>query len=154
VDLIGELKRVVDALRRERLPYALCGGIALAVHGFPRFTKDIDLLVRPADVARILRVVRRLGYRVSAGSLTFQRGRRTETTIHRVSKFAGEEFLTLDLVELSPALAPVWRQRERHRWAGRVIRVVSAAGLARMKKTAGRKQDLADLEKLRRGPPP
>jgi hypothetical protein len=151
VNLIEELKRLVDALRRGRLPYAVCGGIALAAHGFPRFTKDIDLLVRPSDVERILRVVRGLGYRVSAGSMTFHRGQRAETTIHRVSKFVGEEFLTLELVEVSPTLASVWRQRERHRWEGRVIQVVSAAGLARMKKAAGRKQDLADLEKLKGG---
>ena len=143
---------MVDGLRRERLPYGVCGGIALAVHGFPRFTKDIDLLVRRPDVERILRVVRRLGYRVSAGSMTLHPGRRTETTIHRVSKFVGEEFLTLDLVIVSPALASVWKQRERHRWEGRVIHVVSAAGLARMKKAAGRKQDLADLEKLKGDP--
>ena len=151
MDLIEELKRVVDGMRRERLPYAVCGGIALAVHGFPRFTKDIDLLVRRSDVERMLRVVRKMGYRVSAGSMTLHRGRRNETTIHRVSKFVGEEFVTLDLVEVSPALMSVWKQRERHRWEGRVIQVVSAGGLARMKRAAGRKQDLADLEKLKGG---
>ncbi len=27
--------------------YGLCGGLAVAVHGYPRFTKDIDILIRP-----------------------------------------------------------------------------------------------------------
>ena len=48
MDLHQELVQLIDALEAAGAEYALCGGLALAVHGHPRFTKDIDLLV-PAE---------------------------------------------------------------------------------------------------------
>ena len=33
------------------IPYAICGGQAVALHGSPRMTQDIDLLVAPANLA-------------------------------------------------------------------------------------------------------
>ena len=42
----GSCSRRVRALERAKVPYALCGGLAVALHGFPRATKDIDLLSR------------------------------------------------------------------------------------------------------------
>ena len=51
LDLYDELKAVLSALEKAEVPYALCGGLALAVYGHPRATVDIDLLV-PADFVR------------------------------------------------------------------------------------------------------
>jgi hypothetical protein len=48
VDLISELERVVDALGAAGVEYALCGGLAVALHGHVRATREIDLLI-PAD---------------------------------------------------------------------------------------------------------
>ena len=53
-DLIAELEQLVDALHADAAEYALCGGLALAVHGHPRATKDIDLLVRAEAVPHLL----------------------------------------------------------------------------------------------------
>lgn len=39
-DLERELELVIDAFTAKGVAYALCGGLALAVHGFPRATKD------------------------------------------------------------------------------------------------------------------
>jgi hypothetical protein len=41
VDLVGELNLIVNALEESGLDYALCGGIAVAIHGYPRATRDI-----------------------------------------------------------------------------------------------------------------
>jgi hypothetical protein len=38
-----ELLSILEALDAADTSYALCGGLALAVHGHPRFTKDIEL---------------------------------------------------------------------------------------------------------------
>ena len=62
MDLHEELARLVDALADCEVEYALCGGLALAVHGFPRFTKDIDLLVRKEDVEGIVEAARDRGF--------------------------------------------------------------------------------------------
>lgn len=44
LDLIAELEAVLGALAREQIEYALCGGIALSVHGHVRATTAKDLL--------------------------------------------------------------------------------------------------------------
>lgn len=59
---VTELEALVDALNGDGVPYALCGGLALGIHGHPRTTIDIDLLVEAADVSRALVVAKRVGF--------------------------------------------------------------------------------------------
>jgi hypothetical protein len=51
LDLIAELESIIDALVREGVEYAVCGGLALGILGHPRMTTDIDLLILPGDVS-------------------------------------------------------------------------------------------------------
>ncbi len=39
------LERVVNALNKSKIPYAIVGGVAVALHGAPRGTIDIDLVI-------------------------------------------------------------------------------------------------------------
>jgi len=39
------VKRVLEALEREQVRYAVIGGAALNLHGLARFTKDLDLVI-------------------------------------------------------------------------------------------------------------
>ena len=41
----NELISLVHALDAADIPYALCGGLAMAAHGWPRSTMDIDVLL-------------------------------------------------------------------------------------------------------------
>ena len=149
MNIAEELLAVIDQLDTEGIPYALCGGIALSIHGYVRVTEDIDLLVMLEDVDRIKDGVREIGFRVAAPKpLTFDVGTERERTIFRISKFEGEEHLVLDLIVVTPFFTSVWRTRARYQWEGREIQVVSVEGLIQMKRAAGRKQDLADLERL------
>ncbi len=54
MDLYDELMALIDAFADANIDYALCGGIAVAFYGYPRFTKDIDILIRAEDLDRIL----------------------------------------------------------------------------------------------------
>ena len=47
-DLVAELQSIARAFDRDGVEFALCGGLAVAVHGHVRATKDIDLLVPTA----------------------------------------------------------------------------------------------------------
>ena len=38
-----------SVLRREKLPYSICGGVAVCLHGYQRNTTDIDLVIRAED---------------------------------------------------------------------------------------------------------
>jgi hypothetical protein len=46
------LHRLAQRLDAENIPYALLEGLALAEHGYPRLTEDIDLLMRPEGLTR------------------------------------------------------------------------------------------------------
>ena len=42
------IKRLLAALEREGVCYAIFGGVALGLHGLARFTEDIDLFIEPS----------------------------------------------------------------------------------------------------------
>ena len=44
-DLYEEFKSIISALEQRGIDYAVCGGLAMAVHGLARATVDIDLLI-------------------------------------------------------------------------------------------------------------
>jgi hypothetical protein len=61
LDPVTELEGVVDAFEAAGVGYAVCGGLALAVHGYPRATMDIDLLVRSEEIAGAVAVAKLAG---------------------------------------------------------------------------------------------
>ena len=148
MDLREELLGLVDCLDAARIDYAVCGGLALAIHGYPRFTKDIDILVRLEDLERAVAAVSGLGFDLDAGILPFEVGGPRAREVRRISKTEGGEVLTLDLLVVSPVLESAWRSRGVFEWQDRRLRVVSREGLAEMKRLAGREQDLLDARRL------
>jgi hypothetical protein len=148
LNIKDELFLVTGALERASIDHALCGGMAVIIHGYPRLTRDIDLLLREEDLERAREALEDLGYTLPSGILPFDLGKPTERKVFRVTKVEGKDHMTLDLVLVSPFLEDVWRGRERHLVEGRTLRVVSREGLAKMKRAAGRPQDLADLSQL------
>jgi hypothetical protein len=147
LDLEEELRRVVEAFDSAAIPYALCGGLALAVHGHPRATVDIDLLVRDDAVSRATDVAGTLGFTFKAKPMMFRGG---AVPIHRVTKIdaADGDTLMLDLLVVTAESEPVWTSRELHDWSGRRISVVSRQGLIALKRLRSSAQDLADIATL------
>jgi hypothetical protein len=145
LDLYDELCSLLAALREAGVDYALCGALALAVHGVPRATQDIDLLIEPASLEPALAVARARGFVVEGDPLRFEDG----TVLRRANKFEGADFLTLDLLLVGESLRPAWASRIEVGSERGPIRVVSREGLIRMKAAAGRPRDLADVVALR-----
>lgn len=148
MDLKRELLDVVQCLEERGVPYALCGGMAVVLHGYPRLTRDIDLLIRPEDLKAAREALAELGYTLEGGIIPFEAGRPHERQVFRVSKAIGGELLTVDMLLLPSFLHAVWREREVYEVEGIMLRAVSRAGLIAMKKIAGRPQDLADIANL------
>lgn len=146
--LIADLQRVLDALNENGLDYALCGGMAVNIHGHIRSTTDLDFVIAERDRDRILGILEGLGYKYVAGPIPFDLGTPKERVLHRASRIESDELLTVDLLLVTPVLEDIWKTRETFEWRGRKVSVVSLAGLAKMKRMAGRHQDLADLENL------
>ena len=145
LDLFAEFTGLVSALDEAGVDYAVVGALALAIHGVPRATTDIDLLVPPGAVEAALRVGRTRGFLLEADPLTFRDG----MVVRRLNKFEGEDHLTLDLIVVNENLTPAWASRLRVESEDGPIWVVSREALVRMKATAGRPQDLADIDSLR-----
>lgn len=76
--LKDELYCITDALNKAGLDYAICGGIALAIHGHPRATNDIDLLIPIAILDDVRAVLAAIDYDLESGSIPFDIGRPTE----------------------------------------------------------------------------
>lgn len=148
MDLVEELLGLIESLHDAGTEYAVCGGIALAIHGFPRFTKDIDLLVRVADLDRVRTAASQRGYSLEGGRMSFGAGTQTAREMLRLSKAEGSDLLTLDLLLVSPALEDAWKSRWRIEWRGRQVSVVSRDGLVQMKRISGRPQDLVDVDRM------
>ena len=143
-EFIGLIKSLEDA----QINFAVCGGMALALHGFPRYTNDIDLLILPKDLQAALLAAKVCGFVDEPDLIKLGQQAEKRVEICRMNKVQGEDFLTLDLVLVTAVLEDVWRGRTRFEWRDRSFDVVAAAGLARMKLLAGRPQDLVDVQSL------
>ncbi len=70
--------QVASTFERAGLPHAFCGGVALAIHGYPRATKDIDILNQASDLDLARHLLLELGYDLEAGILPFELGTEKE----------------------------------------------------------------------------
>jgi len=146
--LMDELAGLVTELTGAKIEYAVCGGIAMSLHGFTRFTKDIDVLVHPDDLDRILKAVKNRGFEFGVKRMTLRGGTPEEMQIQRVTKVVDTDYLVLDLVLVADTLIEVWKTRELFAWNGQQVCVISKTGLTAMKQLAGRPQDLVDIQRL------
>src|SRR5689334_13011502 len=114
--LLDEFRSITGALNDAGIDYAICGGWAMAIHGLPRATIDIDLLVLGDDLDRAWELVKQHGYDVEGLPLHFDDG---AIEIRRISKLDQESKLlyTLDFLLVTEALAEVWSGRELIEWS-------------------------------------
>lgn len=148
IELLEDFRQIVKAFSGAGIDHAVVGALALAVHGFPRATTDIDFLIRKEDLERALQAVEPIGYRFRANPMKFKK---TDMEVQRVTKVVEDEFVTLDLLLVNDSIRHIWDSRRRIVSGEDVVSVISRAALIEMKATAGRDQDLVDLERLRGG---
>lgn len=148
VDLERQLADALDALASAQVPYALCGGMALAVHGIPRATEDIDLLVPQQSLDSALAALNSAGFTLRAGPLPLAIASGTPQQLYRVTRPLGTAHVTVDILVSSPEYVSAWDGRMCVDWNGRPLWVVSRKGLVDMKRLSRRMKDLADLERL------
>ncbi len=150
LDLYEELKAVIAKLNEAQIDYALCGGMALAIHGIPRATVDIDILIQKESLEKVQIITRGLGYIIKAEPKTFAQG---AIEVHRVSKVdpEGEDLLSMDFLFVTPEIEQIWENRQKVEWEEGKLWVVSREGLIRLKSLRGSGQDLDDIQKLKEG---
>jgi hypothetical protein len=145
LDLYDEFATLIGALEAAGAEYAVCGGLAMAIHGLPRATIDVDLVVPPNAAERVLACARDLDYTIPAHPMRFADG---AVEIRRVTKIDHGDLLSLDLLLVTPALQNVWNERVRVRWERGELWVVSRQGLVSLKRLRGSGQDQDDIKRL------
>lgn len=138
-----ELRELVRLFNQENIDYALCGGMAVAIYGYPRFTKDIDFLIRAESLEKARKVAERAGFLDESGPIPF-----ADSDAYRIIKTEGTDFRILDLLVPKSLDTKAWKQRQWFDWNGLPLCAVSLEGLVEMKRAAGRDIDLIDIKKL------
>jgi len=135
----------LSCLAVEGVRYLLVGGYALAAHGLPRFTKDIDIWVAcDADNAdRILAALARFGF----GSLKLTR---EDLLDPRGIVQLGYPPLRIDILSgiSGVEFEPAWDRHFQVKWDDVEIPVIHRDDLIANKRASGRLRDLADVEDL------
>ena len=152
-NLFEEFRIIVGALAAARVPYAVCGGIAMSIHARPRATIDVDLLAPPAVVATIAELLAPHGFARREPAPTRLAG--GDVVMHRLTKIVpgDPEVLMLDIIEARPGPTErAWDTRMDAAWEGYAVTVVSPAGLIELKRLRGSAQDMADIALLEKQP--
>lgn len=144
--LIQELEEIITVLDENNIEYAVCGGLALTIHGFPRATFDIDILIQAESLEKVFEVAAQKGYTIRGLDISFKE---RAVEIRRVSKIdTAGEVLSLDLLLVTPQVAEVWESKEMLEWENKMLSIVSQQGLIKMKRLAGRPKDLIDIWRI------
>jgi len=147
MNIFSEFHKILQHLQREKIEYALVGAVAMAFHTTPRFTRDIDILIRKSELEKIRDIMTKEGYFESSSPWTFKD---TEITLHRFFKAEGEDHMMVDImVAGSPEHEHIIEYADEAVSARMgSVRVASREDLVWMKRIRNSKQDQADIEKL------
>lgn len=123
----------------------MVGGYAVAFHGRPRFTKDIDVFVEPSleNAERLLAALADFGFG-SLGLETADFSPPGQIVQLGVAPNRIDLMTTIDGVTFEEA----WLHREPGRFGTETVDYLSLADLIRNKKTSGRPRDLLDVTDL------
>jgi hypothetical protein len=145
--LLDELSQLISALEVAEIEYAVCGGLALTIHGFPRATFDIDILIQAESLENAYEIVAEKGYDIRGLDMSFKE---RAVEIRRVSKIDDDgEVLSLDLLLVTPKVQDVWESKEKLMWQDKSLWIVSREGLIKMKTLAARAKDLIDIDRIK-----
>lgn len=146
-DIYVEFQNLIKRLNDEKIEYAVCGGWAMAIHGSPRATVDIDLLVSTENLKKVWKIAESLGYHGEGLPISFDK----IIEIRRISKIDKESktLFTIDFLLVTEGLNKVWETRENIDFDDDEVWTVSREGLIFMKQLSGRHKDLGDIESLR-----
>lgn len=140
-----DYKDILQAFAEYKVEYLVVGGYAVGAHGVPRFTKDLDLWIRPS--AENLERVRRALIAFGAPELLLSQldGASLDDVL-----WMGVPPVRIDLLKGIPGgdFDRAWTTRVTADWDGVEVQLVSRVELIALKRASGRAQDLVDAEKL------
>ncbi len=140
-----DFKEFIESLDDKGVHYLVVGGVAIAFHGYPRYTKDIDVWIEmtPENASRMVEALKQFGF-ASLG-------------LKEADFLVGDQIIQLGYpprrIDILTTLAGVefskcYPMRVETEVDGVRVNFIDLENLKKSKKAAGRHQDLADLENL------
>jgi hypothetical protein len=127
--------------------YVVIGGIAAIVHGVPRTTFDVDLLIEASEpnATRLLKALEAAG--IGSAALTTPQ----QLLAHEITIF--KDVVRIDVQTSTPGLsfADAWHRRVEREVSGVPYWILSKPDLIAAKRAAGRPKDLEDVRVLESG---
>lgn len=144
---------VLGALSAAGARFLVVGAHAMAVHGIPRGTQDLDVWIDPGseNAERVWVGLAAFGAPLDALGVTREDLRRPDTVIqlglppNRIDLLTG--------ISGIPDFDSAWAERVEHAFGGHRVPFIGRAMLIRNKRASGRRKDLVDLEALGELPP-
>ncbi len=140
-----DLREFIESLNSQNVDYLIVGAFALAFHGVPRSTGDIDILVRrlPENAARIEEVLVRFCFAsLGSSAADFLSPNQVIQLGHPPNRI--DLLTSITDVEFEEA----WSGRVPAELHGIPVPFIGREALIRNKRATGRAQDKADLEAL------
>lgn len=142
--MLNRLKGVFRCFQDHEVKYLIIGGIASVLHGVPRATFDLDILIEatPENAMRLLSALEDAG--MGTALLTTP----DEILANEITIF--KDRVRIDVQTSTPGLDfhEAWKRRERMNYEGQEFCVVSKKDLIASKRATGRSVDLEDVRLL------
>jgi hypothetical protein len=137
------------AMVEEDAEFLIVGAYALALHGVPRYTGDLDVLVRPTsdNGDRVWRALSRFGAPVEAAGVS-PADFTMPGTVYQVGLPPRRIDLLTEITGVT--FEEAWATRACVTLEDRVVPFIGKDAFLRNKEAAGRPKDLADAARLRR----
>lgn len=153
--------KIIQKLAEHKVKYLIVGGTAVNLHGIPRFTKDLDLMIDldRENVNRLIKAANDLGYRprapVQLRDLADPVKREQWVTQKNAVVFTLNDpeppFFAVDIFLKNPLnFKRAFSMRTTLKLNGYNVELVSIKDLIKLKQLANRLQDLSDIEYLRK----
>ena len=142
-----DFRDIIAALDEAGARFLIVGAHAMAVHGVPRATGDLDVLVQPTpeNASRVLRALRDFGAPVDQHRVT-EADLERPGTVYQIGLPPRRIDLLTELSGVS--FDDAWQGRVIVELEGRAVAFLGRDALVRNKRAAARDKDLADLELL------
>jgi predicted nucleotidyltransferase len=153
-----DIQKLLQELVEGDVEFLVIGGLAVGYHGHIRATKDVDVVPAPDpdNLKRLARVLQELDAEVE-GAAEFEEGELPNPLDPTALELGGNWVLATRLGRLDVMQwigdSALWAELSpgaiEDEVAGLPIKIVSFDDLVRLKKMAGRPEDLLDLQRLR-----
>jgi hypothetical protein len=146
MQLNKDLREFIELLNSGKVEYLVVGAFAVAWHGYPRFTSDIDFLVGtdPVNAAAVIGVLESFGFR-SLGIRLDDLSRPGQVVQLGVKPNRIDLITTITGIDFTEA----WARRVTGSIDGIPVFFINREDLIRNKEAAGRPKDLGDAAALR-----